>query len=656
MNLFKRGLSLVLSGVLLFVAAVPAYAKEGGEPSEKEEVVYTTLDGNGSVESTYVVNSFSAGEITDYGRYSAVKMLNTDDPIQQEGEKVTFSTSAEKAYYQGDLPDAQLPWNISLTYFLDGKEVSPEELAGNSGALEICFNVTQNPECSGNFYQEYALQASFTLDTEQCENISAPDATIANVGGDKQLTYTVLPGEGIDTTISADVQDFEMNAVSINGIRLNLSVDMDDQKIRDKVSQLMDAVDQLDQGAAALSDGSESVKGGTSQVKEGASTLHSGVSQLDEGVVSLQKGLDTVQQGLNALNSQSSTLTNGSKEFQSALLTIQSAVDSLSVTNEDLSALATASGEIRQGIDDLYSGAMSLQENLGVAQYKAVLAQNGLDVDSLKSQNASAVETIQSYESLLEQMSGIPGLSGVVEQYKSQLLGTAEQIKSLLNANSAALQGTESYLDQVSAQLPALTQGLSQLKTQYETFDNSISQLVNALGNMTGSMAALAGGINQLADQYSTLDSGIDGYTDGVAQLAAGYSQVMEGVSSLAQGSKVLVSGSGDLYDGTVELYDGVASLCDGAQEMASGTGEFRQEAPNMREELEGKIDSLMDSLGGNQGSVESFVSEKNTQVDSVQFVLQTAAIQKSEPEQAPEQEQQEPSFWQKFVGLFTDQ
>ena len=130
----------------------------------------------------------------------------------------------------------------------------------------------------------------------------------------------------------------------------------------------------------------------------------------------------------------------------------------------------------------------------------------------------------------------------------------------------------------------------------------------------------------------------------------------MEGVSSLAQGSKVLVSGSGDLYDGTVELYDGVASLCDGAQEMASGTGEFRQEAPNMREELEGKIDSLMDSLGGNQGPVESFVSEKNTQVDSVQFVLQTAAIQKSEPEQAPEQEQQEPSFWQKFVGLFTDQ
>lgn len=654
MNLWKRGISLCLAGTIVFAMGVPTYAAETQESSEKEEVVYATLNADGSLESTYVVNSFSGGEITDYGAYSSVKTLNTDDPIQQEGDKITLSTTEEKAYYQGDLPDAQLPWNISLTYFLDGKEISPEELAGSSGTLEIHFQVTENPKCTGDFFQEYALQASFTLDTKQCENITAPDATIANVGGDKQLTYTVLPGEGMDTVISADVTEFEMDAVSINGIRLNLSVDVDDQEIRDKVSELMDAVDQLDAGAAKLSDGSENVKGGTSQVKDGASVLHSGVTQLDQGVATLQSGLETVQQGLDSLNSQSSSLTSGSKEFRTALLTIQSAVDSLSVTNQDLSSLAAASGEIRQAIEDLYNGAAELQENLGVAQYKALLAQNGLDVDSLKAQNASAVETIQSYEALLEQMSGIPGLSGVVDTYKSQLMGTAEQVKALLNANTAALQGTESYLEEVSAQLPALTQGLSQLKTQYETFDSAITQLVNTLGNMTGKLAALAGGIDQLADSYTALDTGISGYTDGVAQLAAGYSQVMDGVSSLAQGSKELVSGSGDLYDGTVELYDGVSSLCDGAQEMADGTGEFRQEAPNMRDELEGKIDTLMDSLGGNQQGTESFVSEKNTHVDSVQFALQTAAIQKEEPEAVTEPEKEELTVWQKLVGLFS--
>lgn len=654
MKRWKRGMSLCLVGALMVTAAVPVNAAQTPESSEKEEVVYATLKADGSLDSTYVVNSFSGGEITDYGDYSAVKMLNTDDPIQQQGDEITFSTDEEKVYYQGDLPDAKLPWNISLTYSLDGNEISPEELAGNTGALEIRFQVTENPECTGSFYEDYALQATFTLDTEQCKSITAPDATIANVGGDKQLTYTILPGEGIDTLISADVTDFEMNAVSINGIRLNLSVDVDDQEIRDKVSELMDAVNQLDDGAAKLSDGSETVKGGTSQVKDGASTLHSGVSQLDQGVVALQSGLETVQQGLDTLNSQSATLTSGSKEFRDALQTMQAAVDSISVTNEDLSQLATASGEIREAIDQLYTGATTLQQNLGVAQYKALMAQNGLDVDSLKAQNASAVATIQGYEDLLEQMSGIPGLSGVVDTYKSQLLGTAEQIKALLNANTAALQGTESYLDEVSAQLPALTEGLAQLKTQYETFDTAITQLVNALGNMTGNLATLASGIDQLTNRYTELDNGINNYTDGVAQLAAGYSQVMEGVSSLAQGSKELVSGSGDLYDGTVELYDGVTSLCNGAQEMADGTGEFREEAPNMKEELEEKIDSLMESLGGDQDGTESFVSSKNTHVESVQFAFQTTAIQKEEEESAPTQEEVAPTFWQRLSDLFT--
>ncbi len=653
MKRWKRGISLCLVGALMVTAAVPAWAAETPESSKKEEVVYATLNADGSLNSTYVVNSFSGGDVTDYGEYSAVKLLNTDDPIQQQGDKITFSTDAEKVYYQGDLPDAQLPWKISLTYFLDGQEISPEELAGSTGALEIRFQVTENPKCSGSFYQEYALQATFVLDTEKCRNIAAPDATIANVGGDKQLTYTILPGEGIDTRISADASDFEMDAVSINGIRLNLSVDVDDQEIRDKVNELMDAVNQLDNGAAKLSDGSETVKGGTSQVKAGASTLHSGVSQLDQGVAALESGLATVQQGLDTLNSQSSVLTGGSKEFREALQSMQAAVDSLSVTDADLSQLSAASGEIRQAIDQLYTGATTLQQNLGVAQYKALMAQNGLDVDGLKAQNASAVATIQGYEDLLEQMSGIPALSGVVDAYKSQLLGTAEQIKALLNANTAALQGTESYLEEVSAQLPALTDGLAQLKTQYETFDTAITQLVNMLGNMTGNLAALADGIDQLANHYAALDDGIHNYTDGVAQLAAGYSQVMAGVSSLAQGSKELVTGSGELYNGTVELYDGVTSLCNGAQEMAEGTGEFRQEAPSMQEELEGKIDSLMESFGGAPDGADSFVSAKNTCVESVQFACQTTAIQKEEQESAPTQEEVAPTFWQRLTDLF---
>ena len=265
------------------------------------------------------------------------------------------------------------------------------------------------------------------------------------------------------------------------------------------------------------------------------------------------------------------------------------------------------------------------------------------------------METIRQYDALLEQVSSIPGLEGVVEQYKSEVLGTAEQVIQLLNANNAAISGMESYLDEVTSQLPAFTEGLGELKTQYETFDASIIQLVKLLGNMTGPLSSLAGGINQLAASYEELDCGLGAYTQGVAQIVAGYSQVMSGVSSLAQGSKELVSGSEDLYDGTVELYDGVVSLCDGAQEMANGTGEFRAETTEMDHQIDEKIDSLLDSIGGSMDNPVSFVSEKNIHVDSVQFVIQTEAIEIEQPGSSQTPEKEETSLGEKLLGLFQE-
>ena len=459
----------------------------------------------------------------------------------------------------------------------------------------------------------------------------------------------------MDTTITADVSDFEMGAVSINGIHLNLHVEVDDAELKSQVSELIDAVEQLDNGAVELSGGSSELLGGSSALKDGASSLQSGTTSLDEGVVTLQNGLAAVQNGLESLNTQSDTLTTGSSKFKAALATIQTAVNSISVTNTDLTMLTEASAQIKQAINSLYDGAATLQANLGYAQYKALMAQNGLDIDGLLAGNTQAVETIRQYEALLEQVSSIPGLEGVVEQYKSEVLGTAEQVIQLLNANNAAISGMESYLDEVSSQLPAFTEGLGELKTQYETFDASIIQLVKLLGNMTGPLSSLAGGINQLAASYEELDCGLGAYTQGVAQIVAGYSQVMSGVSSLAQGSKELVSGSEDLYDGTVELYDGVVSLCDGAQEMANGTGEFRAETTEMDHQIDEKIDSLLDSIGGSMDNPVSFVSEKNTHVDSVQFVIQTEAIEIEQPGSSQTPEKEETSLGEKLLGLFQE-
>ena len=127
----------------------------------------------------------------------------------------------------------------------------------------------------------------------------------------------------------------------------------------------------------------------------------------------------------------------------------------------------------------------------------------------------------------------------------------------------------------------------------------------------------------------------------------------MDGVSSLAEGSRELLSGSSELYDGTAELYDGVVSLCDGAQEMVDGTGEFRSETSGMNDQIDEEIDSMLESIGGSMDDPVSFVSEKNTNVESVQFIIQTAAIEAEDTDDVPAGEEEELTFWQKLLNLF---
>ena len=102
-----------------------------------------------------------------------------------------------------------------------------------------------------------------------------------------------------------------------------------------------------------------------------------------------------MQEALNALNGQSPELVNGSSSFRSALGKLQEALNSVSVTSEDLTALTDASSAIKSGIDDLVAGITALQDNISFSAYKATMLQNGLDIDGLRQKNETAIGNLQ---------------------------------------------------------------------------------------------------------------------------------------------------------------------------------------------------------------------------------------------------------------------
>ncbi len=557
----RRMSALALAGCLLAGAAMPAFAAAS---TAKEEVIYANLTASGEVTGVYAVNSFAvqAGDtVTDHGSYTAVRNMTTKDAIEQNGGIISVNVSEDgKLYYEGTMDTATaLPWVVKLTYTLDGAEISPDELGGKSGALAIRLQVSRNPDCTGDFFDKYALQVTMSLDTDLAQNIEAPGATVANVGSKKQLSYILLPGADSDVTVTADVTDFVMDAVSLNGVRLNLNIDLGDIDIQGMMDQLQNGSVQLDDGANALAD----------------------------GIAQVQAGIDT-------LNGNSASLTGGSAQVRAALTQMQTALNGISASTDELNTLLNASAQIKDGIAQIDEGAAQLEQQVSFEAYKAILKENGLDLDVVKDGNAKAIEQLQ-------------GMVKLMPQLKDVIL--------LLQGSSANIDAMQTYLDTVNGGIAKLHEGSSTLNSSYGEFDAGVRQLADVLTGMLGNLSVLTDGVNQLTSQYAQLDDGLNAYTDGVAQLKAGVQQ-----------------------------------LAEGASQLTGGTGELRENVAGI--ELGDQLDTLLDSLSGG-GEVQSFTSAENTDVSAVQFALQTTAITAPAPAAEPEAEAVTLTFWQKLLKLF---
>ena len=327
----NRILASLLAGAwLLGAGAVPALGAE--EPLSKEEVVYINLSPAGDVDSVDVVNIFDLpqpGRIVDHGAYASVRNMTGTEPITMDGQTVTIDAGTGRLYYEGSLPEAEIPWQISLHYLMDGQEYAAEDIAGMSGALEIRMSVKENPRCTGDFFQSYALQISLTLDGDRCQNITAEGATVANVGSDKQLNFTVLPGKGADISVTAQVTDFAMDAAAINGVPLALDVEVDDEALLGQVTELTDAISALDVGAGSLSEGVASLAGGADSALAGAGALYSGAAGLRSGASSLQSGGSSVQSGAYDVSTGAAALDEGVQTLNDGMTELGSGLEQL---------------------------------------------------------------------------------------------------------------------------------------------------------------------------------------------------------------------------------------------------------------------------------------------------------------------------------------
>lgn len=616
-----------------------AFAAE--KSSEKEEVVYAIMDNDGQVTGVYVVNSFKGGNILDYGDYKSVKNLTGTEPIVQSNDKISLSSNSDMVYYQGDLKSLDIPWKIDINYYIDEKEYSADEIAGKSGKLKIKMAITQNKKCDESFWKGYALQGTVQLDSSKCTNIIAEDGTVANVGGNKQISYIILPGKEKEIEITADVKDFEMTGITINGIKLNMDLDVNSNEISSKLTEIKDAAVKLDDGAKTLKEGSSELSDGSKKLTEGSNNLNNGASTLKNGALTLNNGIGEMKDALDKLNSNSNSLNTGSVQTLNALITIQNSLNNISEINEyiDKHNQLINSLEITNTQRVLYNAYVSGGDGAVITKISELVQTGDGEATELYTkyiQNNQDATVIQDYIEI----------SGKLINAESLLKGDIMYI----NGSNALISGIQESLDSESGEL---MKGALLLQSNYTLFNDNISLMVDSLKGLTDNMATLKNAIDTLTYNYKTLDTGIGNYTSGVNEIVKGYNKIYAGSISIVDGTSALYDGTNNMVSGVNSLYEGVQALENGSNSLAEGTSEFRNRTQNMDSEVEDTIENAVVEVTGKDEKTISFVSDKNENVDSVLFVMKTPSIEKKEVQEKQTNKKENTSIIKKFLKLF---
>lgn len=600
MMMRKKRLLFLLLAFMLFLpsflsdAATTEAEKREGKLTSKDEVVYATLKANGELNNIYVVNTLEvarAGEILDYGEYSSVKNLTDLSELIQEGQTVRIHAPEGKFYYQGNLKkDTAIPWDILISYELDGNKVDPATLAGKTGHLKINIDISANENVDRVFYENYLLQVSLLLPNKYT-NIAASGGMMANAGKNKQITFTVMPGQEELLQVEADVEDFEFQGVDIAAVPSTLPIDTSEMdNMTEDMSSLSNAIGELNNGVG---------------------DLKKGVTELNKGVSTLSAGSEKYKNGMSQMGGASSEIVQASRTIGDALTTISNSMsdDSAEMDLTSLNELPSGLTQLANGLTETANGLTTLHENYSLA-YRA------LD---------GAIKEIPAHQLTEEEISALY-ISGADAKVLDQLVesySAAQKVKGTYSNVKGAFDAVEPTLVQVSESVRVMSATLTSIANELTV---SLKEMdVSALGELQKGLATLA-------SNYGEFHSGLVSYTEGVKQLSSSYNSLHSGIVELSGGTGELEKGVGELHDGTEELY---------------------QETSDLPEQMQEEINQMIQKYDKSDFEPVSFVSSENEKIYSVQFVIKTESIQIEDRDEKQKEPVKEKGFWDLLLDLF---
>ena len=353
MKFRKRVTASVLTAALLCGSAgssVPVYGAPAG--ADVDETMYVNLDYYGKTTKVNVVkgvNLNGLGEITDYGNYTNVENMSTNDaPVLGNGS-ITWNLPEDQTgrfYYKCTMDNDQvvLPWDFDVSYKLNGVPTDGDKLAGASGLIEINIKATPNDNANLYYRNNMMLMVTVPVDMSKCYSVDADGAQIQSLGSTTGVVFSALPGEEGDYTVRIGTDSFETTGV----IMAMAPGTIDDLN---HIKDLKEAKDTWKDAGDALYDSLEQMAKSVESMRDGINQVQSGVSSAERAREKWSASKDSILAG----NDQSlESLTALSQQLETLVPHLQTAKDAAETVHNSMGDIVNTMGDMQEPLRKMY--------------------------------------------------------------------------------------------------------------------------------------------------------------------------------------------------------------------------------------------------------------------------------------------------------------
>lgn len=634
--------------------------------AKKEESVYVKADPSGKVINTTVtewLKNTGKGSLSDTTELEDVKNIKGEEAFTESGNELTWEAVGDDIYYQGTT-EKELPVGVTITYRLDGKELSAEDLQGKDGKLEIHIHYTNTSKSvqevngkSEELFTPFTMITAMMLPADQYDNVEIDNGKVISDAERQIVVGLGFPGLNDnlkltdsdlelpeEVTITADVKNATVEpsiTVATTEFLQNLDADSIDSfddlgdsmaQLKDATNQLVDGSKEAAEGAAELSEGASTLKSGTTELAGGVETLTGKVPELVTGVADLTAGVNNYTAGAAALKNGMETanpetgksLMSGASELENGTALVAGGIQTL---EQSLAQLKTAAGTVNTQAAAAAADAQTLMGMISgmtgsvtVGEGASITKNAEIDETELR----TALEQAGfSGEELEAAVTAVKGLSATVQIEQKDLDG---KVSATIDQKDEAVKQAQKTLQEIgtaSGYAAAVDQGLQNMQEAISGTDTSVG-----LSSAASQTAAGAKGLNE---GVKTVQASMGQLVSGGAALKAGTGALTEGVSILVEGASALDEGTDQLNQGAGALAEGASALAEGNAALAEGMAQYKAEAIDKLTELfDGDLLQITERLKAMTEAgkeYQSFAGIHSNMSGSTKFIIETEGI-----------------------------